>query len=149
MSRRAANRTGKQIHPLTLEYAAYVFIVTNSTAEIASPAEVLERYRLRWQIEIAFKRFKRIPQLDALRAKDRSRPCPSRLPPPPNEKGPPPAGPYGTLHAGPSLRYSLWRLAPTHSVVGSARMGGLLRLALFVCIYLGSGCREDLRDGGL
>ena len=67
---RTASRKGKQVNPLTLEYAAYVFVVTNLTAEIASPAEVLELYRLRWQIEMAFKRLKSILQLDALRAKD-------------------------------------------------------------------------------
>jgi hypothetical protein len=67
---RTASRKGKQVNPLTLEYAAYVFVVTNLTAEIASPAEVLELYRLRWQIEMAFKRLKSILQLDALRGKD-------------------------------------------------------------------------------
>ncbi len=68
--REVARRKGKQINPLTLEYAAYIFAVTNVPEDLASPVQVLELYRLRWQVEMAFKRLKGILKFDALRAKD-------------------------------------------------------------------------------
>jgi hypothetical protein len=48
----------------TLEYAKYVIVFTTQTAGTAE--EVLECYRLRWQIELVFKRLKTIAQLGHL-----------------------------------------------------------------------------------
>jgi len=49
--------------------AEYTYVLTNLTREEITGAEVLELYRLRWQIELAFKRIKSLLQLN-LRAKD-------------------------------------------------------------------------------
>jgi hypothetical protein len=50
--------------PETLEYAKYVIVFTTLAAEPVS--EVLECYRLRWQIELAFKRMKTLAHLGHL-----------------------------------------------------------------------------------
>lgn len=68
--REMASRKGKQVNPFTLEYAAYIFVATNLPESLASATQVLELYRLRWQVVMAFKRLKGILQFDALRAKD-------------------------------------------------------------------------------
>lgn len=70
-AKEVARSKGKTVNPLTLEYAAYIFVATNVPETIASDVQVLEIYRLRWQIELAFKRLKGVLQFDALRAKDR------------------------------------------------------------------------------
>jgi hypothetical protein len=65
--RRLHRRASKKQHvlkPETLEYAKYVIVFTTLEAE---PAEqVLECYRLRWQIELVFKRMKTLAQLGHL-----------------------------------------------------------------------------------
>lgn len=45
------------------EYACYVLVFTTLTRKQASTRQVLESYRLRWQIEITFKRLKQVVQL--------------------------------------------------------------------------------------
>ena len=50
--------------------AGYIYLLTDFPAEKVGALEVLEMYRLRWQIEIAFKRLKSLLNLDGLRAKD-------------------------------------------------------------------------------
>jgi hypothetical protein len=50
--------------PETLEFAKYVLVFT--TRSIGSAAEILQLYRLRWQIDLAFKRLKRLAQLGHL-----------------------------------------------------------------------------------
>ena len=47
--------------PGTLEFAKYVLVFT--TRSTGSAAEVLESYRMRWQIELVFKRLKSLAQL--------------------------------------------------------------------------------------
>ena len=47
----------------TLLYAKYVVVFTTFPEREFSPLDVLEWYRLRWQIELIFKRFKQIAQL--------------------------------------------------------------------------------------
>jgi transposase len=47
--------------PRTLEFAKYVLVFT--TRSSGSAAEVLELYRMRWQIELVFKRLKSLAQL--------------------------------------------------------------------------------------
>jgi IS4 transposase len=62
--RRKASKKQTTLKPQTLEYAQYVIVFTTLAAESAS--EVLECYRLRWQIELAFKRMKTLAQLGHL-----------------------------------------------------------------------------------
>jgi hypothetical protein len=65
--RRLLRRASKKQHvlkPETLEYAKYVIVFTTLKAE--SAAQVLECYRLRWQIELVFKRMKTLSQLGHL-----------------------------------------------------------------------------------
>jgi IS4 transposase len=47
----------------TREYAKYVLVFTTLTKQKATTREVLECYRLRWQIELTFKRLKSIARL--------------------------------------------------------------------------------------
>lgn len=56
----------KQMHtrPETLELAKYVLVFT--TRSIGSVEEILQLYRMRWQIELAFKRLKSLAQLGHL-----------------------------------------------------------------------------------
>lgn len=53
-----------------MEAADYVLILTTLSDAAADAAEILELYRLRWQIDIAFKRLKSLIQIDELRAFD-------------------------------------------------------------------------------
>jgi hypothetical protein len=61
-----ASRTGRQLQPETLRYAEYVMLFTTFPEERFSACHVLHDYRLRWQIELVFKRFKQIAQLGHL-----------------------------------------------------------------------------------
>ncbi len=64
-----AARKGRRVKPETLEAAAYTFLFT--TLERHFPAgAVLELYRGRWQVEIAFKRLKSIMNLGHLKKTD-------------------------------------------------------------------------------
>jgi len=66
---REARKKGKQLDPRSLIAAEYVMLAT-SLPENAYPAsEVLALYRLRWQIELAFKRLKTLLRIDCLPAK--------------------------------------------------------------------------------
>jgi hypothetical protein len=56
---------GKSVGPLTRECANYVLVFTTLSAQ-QTTAEILEIYRLRWQIELSFKRMKAIAQLGHL-----------------------------------------------------------------------------------
>ena len=49
--------------PQTREYVNYVLVFTTLTKPQASTRDVLESYRLRWQVELTFKRLKSIAQL--------------------------------------------------------------------------------------
>ena len=61
---RKASKKQTKTKPETLEYAKYVIVFT--TQATATAAEILEWYRLRWQIELVFKRFKTLAQLGHL-----------------------------------------------------------------------------------
>jgi hypothetical protein len=64
-----SRRRGREPQPETLEAAGYVFVFT--TLDRRFPATmVLEMYRGRWQVELAFKRLKSIMQLGHLKKKD-------------------------------------------------------------------------------
>ena len=61
-----AARRGKQAQPGTLTFAEYVIVFTTFPAATFSAAEIPEWYRLRWQVELVFKRFKSLAQLGHL-----------------------------------------------------------------------------------
>lgn len=63
-------KKGKRISARAMAATAYVAVLTDLDASTVSATDVLELYRLRWQIEIAFKRLKSLLKLDRLRAKD-------------------------------------------------------------------------------
>jgi len=64
-----AKKSGKKLHPRTLEAAKYVMLLTSLPADTFPASAVLAIYRFRWQIELAFKRMKSIAGLDELAAK--------------------------------------------------------------------------------
>lgn len=64
------SRKSRSIDPRSLEAAEYTILLTNANAETLSAQKALELYRLRWQIEIAFKRFKSLLNLDHLAARE-------------------------------------------------------------------------------
>ena len=64
--RKEAARKGRQLQPQTLEFAKYVIVFTTFPAADFSAADVLEWYRLRWQVELVFKRFKSLAALGHL-----------------------------------------------------------------------------------
>jgi hypothetical protein len=63
---RDKEQRGKKVGSLGHLCAEYVLVFTTLTAEEASAEEVLETYRLRWQIELNFKRLKSIAELGHL-----------------------------------------------------------------------------------
>lgn len=65
-----AARKGKQIKPETLEYAKYVLLFTTYPEKDFAAFDVLEWYRIRWQVELIFKRFKSLAQLGHLPKSD-------------------------------------------------------------------------------
>jgi len=64
--RRRAQQGGPQTKPETLEFATYVMVFTTLPEESFAPGEVLEWYRLRWQIELVFKKLKSLMQFGQL-----------------------------------------------------------------------------------
>lgn len=61
-----ARRKGKRLKADTLEFSEYVFVLTTLGNEVVGANEVLEAYRARWQIELAFKRLKSLLRLGHL-----------------------------------------------------------------------------------
>lgn len=55
---KTAQKKGKSVSPDALEAAEYIFALTTVLQTEASATNVLELYRARWQIELAFKRLK-------------------------------------------------------------------------------------------
>ena len=64
-----AKKKSKTPDPRSLEAAKYVLLLTSLPAKRFSPKDVLDLYRLRWQIELAFKRLKSLCGLGQLPAK--------------------------------------------------------------------------------
>jgi hypothetical protein len=64
-----AKKRGKQPDPRSLEAAKYILLLTSLPADAFPPADILALYRFRWQIELAFKRFKSLAGLDMLPAR--------------------------------------------------------------------------------
>jgi hypothetical protein len=68
--RRKASKNGLALEPQTLLYAGYVLVFTTLAQAEFSAHTILEWYRLRWQIELVFKRFKQIARLGHLPKSD-------------------------------------------------------------------------------
>ena len=64
--RRDASREGRRLRPETLEYAKYVIVFTTFPEADFDAEAVLRWYRLRWQVELVFKRFKSLAGLGHL-----------------------------------------------------------------------------------
>lgn len=69
-ARRKAAKSGQKASAKRLKAAEYVMLMTSLPAEQASADQVLQIYRLRWQIELAFKRLKSLMGFKDLLAKD-------------------------------------------------------------------------------
>lgn len=73
--RRAGQQGGHQVSQETLDAADWVILVTSLSSEAFATADILALYRLRWRIELAFKRLKSVvglhgpPGLDARSAR--------------------------------------------------------------------------------
>ncbi len=63
---RRASKNGTTLKEETLEYAKYVFVFSTFPEDSFSAAEIMDWYRLRWQIELVFKRLKSLAQLGHL-----------------------------------------------------------------------------------
>ena len=68
--RRERAKKGRTADARTLEAAGYVLLLTSVRTEVLDAEKLLELYRFRWQIELTFKRFKSLLDLDGLPAKD-------------------------------------------------------------------------------
>lgn len=66
--REVATRKGRNLQPDTLEAAGYIVVLT--TLPDVSAQQILEMYRHRWQIELAFKRLKSLLHLGHLKKID-------------------------------------------------------------------------------
>lgn len=69
-TQRAADKDQRQADPRTLAAAEHVLLITSLDADAYPPIRLGELYRVRWQIELAFKRLKSILHMDRLPAKD-------------------------------------------------------------------------------
>jgi hypothetical protein len=68
--RRKASKKGQKTDPRTIKAAGFMMVVTSLPADQATAEEIIGLYRLRWQIELAFKRLKSLGGFDELRADD-------------------------------------------------------------------------------
>jgi hypothetical protein len=68
--RRRAQRNGRTPSQCGLEAAGFIVLLTNLEGQIWTCEQVFAMYRLRWQVEMAFKRLKGVLNLDHLRAQD-------------------------------------------------------------------------------
>jgi hypothetical protein len=66
--RQQARKKGKTLSEQTLRAAGFVLLVSNLPVPAWSSDQLVQLYRLRWQIELLFKRAKSILHFDALRA---------------------------------------------------------------------------------
>lgn len=64
--RRVASKEQRVLQEQTLEYAKYVIVFTTLPKGSFSAKDILEWYRVRWQIELVFKRFKSLAKLGHL-----------------------------------------------------------------------------------
>ena len=64
------SKKGKKVSEGTYVAAGFILLLTNLPLDTWETARVLWLYRLRWQVELQFKRLKGVLQLDHLRAQD-------------------------------------------------------------------------------
>lgn len=64
--RRQAQKKQTSLQPKTLEFAKFVIVFTTFPEGSFTEHSVLEWYRIRWQVELVFKRFKTIAQMGHL-----------------------------------------------------------------------------------
>jgi hypothetical protein len=69
-ARRRAQQDGCELQEQTLLLADYVLVLTNLQGRQWPPQTILELYRCRWQVELAFKRLKSLLQFGHLPKKD-------------------------------------------------------------------------------
>jgi hypothetical protein len=67
---KTAQKNGKHSDPRSLEASHFVMIFTTLPEPLIASSDVLELYRFRWQIELAFKRMKQLLRLGRLPHKD-------------------------------------------------------------------------------
>ena len=68
--RRRASRKGEKTDPRTLTAAGYLMLLTSLPVDSATAEEVVRLYRMRWQIELAFKRLKSLGGFADMQASD-------------------------------------------------------------------------------
>ena len=68
--RREASRKGRKADAKSLRAAHFIYLLVTLPRDRLAALQGFELYRLRWQIEIVFKRLKSLIHLDHLRAKD-------------------------------------------------------------------------------
>jgi hypothetical protein len=68
--KQTALRKGREIQPETWEYAKYVMVFTTFSPRRFTAVEILQWYRIRWQVELVFKRLKSLAQLGHLPKSD-------------------------------------------------------------------------------
>jgi hypothetical protein len=66
--RREAKRKGRKPNHKSLQAAGFIFVITDLPPDALPAHEALELYRLRWQIEVFFKRLKSILHIDKVRS---------------------------------------------------------------------------------
>ena len=66
--KRRAQKSKSKIRPETLIYAQWVFLITSLDEESYSTEDVLKLYRLRWQVELLFKRIKQFFKITRIKA---------------------------------------------------------------------------------
>ena len=64
--RATAQKKGRNLHPHTLIAAEFCIVLTNLPAKQLSAATILNLYRIRWQVEWWFRRWKSVCELDVL-----------------------------------------------------------------------------------
>jgi hypothetical protein len=69
-ARNESRRGGHCNDPSSLRAAEHLMLITSLAQDKASPEQLASLYRLRWQIELAFKRLKSLLHLDRLPAKN-------------------------------------------------------------------------------
>ena len=67
---RKASRKGQKTDPRTLQAAGFMMLLTSLSPEAATSEEVIRLYRMRWQVELAFKRLKSLGGFATLQATD-------------------------------------------------------------------------------
>lgn len=67
---RKAKRQGRKVLPQGAAAADWLMLLSSVDVDTASAEQLVELYRLRWQIELAFKRLKSLLHMDELPARD-------------------------------------------------------------------------------